>query len=368
MQADAFIREQSSMLSPHLNERQRRLAAATQARILGYRGVSLVARASGLSRQAIHRGLKELDAEELAPDRIRRSGGGRKKIDEKSPNVLAELRALVDPETRGDPMSPLRWTCKSTRELALALEGRGHEVTDRTVARMLKELGYSLQATVKTLEGRQHPDRDAQFRYITRKVAAFLRAGDPVISVDTKQKELVGRYGRGGREYQPKGEPETVKVHDFIDPDAGKAIPYGVYDVAHNEGWVNVGSDHDTAEFAVESIRRWWNAMGAKVHPQAEALLICADCGGSNGYRLRQWKTELQKLADELRLEITVCHLPPGASKWNKIEHRLFSHISMNWRGRPLVTHEVVVNLIRATKTKTGLRVNAQLDGRKYPT
>ena len=368
MVTDDQLRQQFTMLTPYLNERQRRLAAAIQARILGHGGVTLVAKASGLSRQAIHRGLKELDSEEQAPQRIRKAGGGRKKLSETDPTLARDLEALVAPATRGDPESALRWTCKSTRQLAAELKKQGHAVSHTTVAAMLKELGYSLQATSKTIEGKQHPDRDAQFRYINRKVRTFTKAGDPVISVDTKKKELIGRYSRKGREFQPKGTPEKVKVHDFVDPELGKGIPYGVYDVAHDEGWINVGCDHDTAEFAVESIRRWWKAMGAEAHPAARALLICADCGGSNGNRVRQWKSELQNLAVELDMPITVCHLPPGTSKWNKIEHRLFSHVSMNWRGRPLVTHEVMVNLIRATTTRSGLRVRAELDKGQYQT
>lgn len=368
MVTDDPIGHDLAMVHSHLNERQRRLVAAVQARILGHGGVTRVARASGLSRQTIHRGLRELDAEDLAPERIRKSGGGRKPLRETDPKLLGDLDALVAPVTRGHPASALRWTCKSTRQLATELKKRGHAVSHTTVAQMLKTLGYSLQATAKTIEGKQHPDRDAQFRYINRQVKAFTKADDPVISVDTKKKELIGPYSRKGREYQPKKTPERVNVHDFIDPEQGKAIPYGVYDVAHDEGWVNVGCDHDTAEFAVQSIRRWWKAMGAKAHPEAVALLICADCGGSNGNRTRQWKSELQKLAIELAMPITVCHLPPGTSKWNKIEHRLFSHVSMNWRGRPLVTHEVMVNLIRATSTRSGLRVKARLDKRRYPT
>jgi len=356
------------MLTGHLNERQRRLAAAIEARIIGYGGVSIVARASGLSRQSIHKGLKELDGEEVLVDRVRRAGGGRKKVWENNPKILKALERLVKPTTRGDPMSALRWTCKSTRQLAEALGKRGHEVSHRTAGKMLKELGYSLQATQKTIEGKQHPDRDAQFRYINRQVVRFLKAARPVISVDTKKKELIGKYARKGREWRPSGDPEKVRVHDFIDRDLGKVIPYGVYDVASDQGWVNVGCDHDTAAFAVASIRRWWNVMGGELYSDSGKLLICADAGGSNGYRTRQWKTELQQLADEFGMEVTVCHLPPGTSKWNKIEHRLFSHISMNWRGRPLVSHEVVVKLIRATKTRTGLKVKAALDRRKYPT
>lgn len=362
------LRLKFDMMTEHLNERQRRLVAAVEAKVLGYGGVSSVSRASGLSRQTIHKGLKELESEEALFARVRQEGGGRKKACEKDPKILKNLEALVGPSTRGNPMSPLRWTCKSTRQLAEALGRRGHKVSHRTVGKMLHELGYSLQATRKTLEGKQHPDRDAQFRYINKQVSRHLRSGRPVISVDTKKKELIGKYARKGKEYYPKGHPEKVRVHDFIDRDLGKAIPYGVYDVGKDLGWVNVGCDHDTAAFAVESIRRWWDVMGAKLYSGAAKLLICADSGGSNGYRRRQWKTELQKLANRLGMEVTVCHLPPGTSKWNKIEHRLFSHISMNWRGRSLVSHEVVVNLIRATRTRTGLKVKAAADKRKYPT
>jgi transposase len=365
---DDLIRERFAKLSVHLNERQRRLTAAVDAALLGYGGVTRMARLSGLSRHAIHKGLRELEGEELLPGRVRREGGGRKKLSEKLPRVREELQALVDPSSRGDPMSPLRWTCKSTRQLSAALGQRGYQVSHPVVGRMLKELGYSLQANVKTLEGGQHADRDAQFRYINQQVADFFKAGQPVISVDTKKKELIGRYRNNGKEYQPRGSPEEVKVHDFIDPKEGKAIPYGVYDVGQNVGWVNVGCDHDTAAFAVESIRRWWNAMGTQLYPAARILLICADGGGSNGYRVRLWKTELQSLSTQLGMEISVCHLPPGTSKWNKIEHRLFSHISMNWRGRPLVSHEVVVELITATTTRTGLRIKAELDKGTYPT
>ena len=302
------------------------------------------------------------------PTRIRQPGGGRKKLWIKVPEILCELEGLVDPDSRGDPMSPLRWTCKSTRQLAEALASRGYSVSHPTVAEMLHHLGYSLQANAKTLEGSQHPDRDAQFRYIQRRVKDRLARSLPVVSVDTKKKELVGRFKNGGREWQPAGQPEPVNVHDFPDPGVGKAIPYGVYDVSQDLGWVNVGRDHDTASFAVESIRRWWVRMGSPRYPHADKLLICADGGGSNGYRTRLWKWELQRFADETGLEATVCHFPPGTSKWNKIEHRLFNHIAMNWRGRPLTSHRVVVDLIGATTSESGLRVEAELDDRKYPT
>jgi hypothetical protein len=277
------------------------------------------------------------------------------------------LERLIDPATRGDPMSPLRWTSKSTRHLATALAKAGYEVSHETIAQLLRVRGYSLQGTAKTLEGKQHPDRNAQFEYISRLTKRSLRQGWPVISVDTKKKELVGKYGRAGREWQAKGRPEKVLVHDFIDPAVGKAIPYGVYDIGQDLGWVNVGTDHDTATFAVESIRRWWRSMGAPLYRKAERVLICADGGGSNGYRSRLWKVELQRLATETGLEITACHLPPGTSKWNKIEHRLFSHITMNWRGRPLVSHDVVVSLIGSATTASGLRIKARLDKRRYP-
>jgi hypothetical protein len=355
-------------LKPHLNERQRRLLAAAEAQVLGYGGISLVAEASRLSRATIHKALEELDAPPLADERIRRPGGGRKRIVDGDPTLLDALERLIDPVSRGDPMSPLRWTCKSTRELAKVLQAQGHAVSARVVAALLHDLDYSLQGAAKTIEGNQHADRDAQFQYISRMTQRHLRRKLPVISVDTKKKELVGPYKNGGREWQPEGEPEQVKVHDFIDKKLGKAIPYGVYDVARNEGWVSVGCDHDTASFAVETIRRWWRCMGHARYPAADQLLICADGGGSNGSRVRLWKVELQGLADELRLAIQVCHFPPGTSKWNKIEHRLFSFITMNWRGRPLVSHEVIVNLISSTKNGQGLKVRAQMDEGTYPT
>ena len=357
-------------LMPHLNERQLRLAAAVEARALGYGGVSTVAQATGLARGTIHRALKELKDPQAqsAVDHIRAAGGGRKKLALQHPRMLKRLQVLVETSTRGDPMSPLLWTCKSTRELAGALSREGYPVSADTVSRYLSGLGYSLQANLKTLEeGAAHPDRDGQFQHLNGQVRNFLRGGAPVISVDTKKKELVGAYINRGREWHPQGKPERVRTHDFIDPEETKAIPYGIYDVAKNQGWVNVGVDHDTASFAVASIRRWWNSMGCEQYPDAARLLICADGGGSNGYRIRLWKSEMQGFVDETGMQVTVCHLPPGTSKWNKIEHRLFSHISMNWRGRPLVSHEVVVRLIGATKTKTGLKVKAKLDKRKYP-
>jgi hypothetical protein len=368
MEITTLLQHRVDSLFPHLTERQRRLAAAADARALGYGGVTQVARATGMSRATIHHGLAELDEGELGPERSRRPGGGRKKIRDQNPSVVKDLQALVDPSSRGDPMSPLRWTCKSTRQLARALTDKGHTVSHVTVAEMLRDLDYSLQANSKTLEqGSDHPDRDEQFTYINRQVVKHMRRGFPVISVDAKKKELIGPYHNKGREFQPKGTPEKVKVHDFIDRDLGKAIPYGVYDVARNAAWVNVGCDHDTAAFAVASIGQWWKSMGQRAYPRASQLLICADSGGSNGYRTKLWKVELQRFADETGLQVTVCHLPPGTSKWNKIEHRLFSHISMNWRGRPLVSHEVVVNLIAATTTAKGLKVKACLDQNLYP-
>jgi transposase len=366
--ADGGLKEKMTALLPHLNERQRRLFLAAEARALGHGGVARVARAVGVSRPTIQQGLRELTGSVAPTERVRRVGGGRKTLAERNPALLTDLEALVDPDTRGDPMSPLRWTCKSTRQLAGALQERGHRVGYRTVAALLDQAGYSLQAAAKTPEGNQHPDRDAQFHYLNAQVKAFLAAGQPAVSVDAKKKELVGAFKNGGREWRLQGQPEQVNVHDFPDKQVGKAIPYGVYDVGRNAGWVTVGRDHDTATFAVASLRRWWQAVGMDAYPGAERLLICADGGGSNGYRVRLWKVELQQFADATGLTVTVCHLPPGTSKWNKIEHRLFAHISMNWRGRPLISHEVVVDLIGATTTATGLRVQAELDPGAYPT
>jgi len=366
MENESDLRRKYKTLFKHLDERQRRLLAAADARPLDRGGISMVARASGLSRPTIYRGLQELQEKPLG--RVRREGGGRKYIEETDPTILRRLEELIAPETRGDPMSPLRWTSKSTRHLEQTLNQEGYEVSRATVALLLYELGYSLQGASKTLEGKQHPDRNAQFEYINKMTKRFFRNGDPVISVDTKKKELVGKYRNSGREWQPQGEPDEVLVHDFPDKILGKAIPYGVYDVGQDAGWVNVGTDHDTASFAVESIRRWWRRMGKPVYEDAQALLICADGGGSNSHRSRLWKVELQQLSNELGIKITACHFPPGTSKWNKIEHRLFSHITMNWRGRPLVSHDVVVNLVSSTKTRSGLRVKAKLDKQKYPT
>ena len=365
------VRERLATLLPYLNERQRRLAAAVEARSLGYGGVSAVADATGIARGTIHRALRELKQRPttLAHEEIRARGAGRPRLVDRQPGMQKRLQALVESSTSGDPMSPLLWTCESTTQLAKTLSREGYPISPDTVGRLLTNLGYSLQANLKTLEdGEGHPDRDGQFRYLNGRVRRFQARSEPVISVDTKKKELIGRYYNKGRTWQPRGDPEQVRIHDFIDPEEPKAIPYGIYDVARNHGWVNVGCDHDTASFAAGSIHRWWTAMGSRVYPRAHEVLICADAGGSNGYRIRLWKVELQSLSDKTGLRVTVCHLPPGTSKWNKIEHRLFSHISMNWRGRPLTSHEIVVKLIGATVTKTGLKVKARLDTRKYPT
>jgi len=348
-----------------LDERARRLLLGAGARQLGRGGIKAIAAATGISRDTVGRGAAELEAGVVADGRVRAPGAGRKSAEETDPDLWPALDKLVDPETRGDPMSRLRWTTKSTAKLAGELTAQGHEVSPDTVARLLKDHDYSLQGNSTTIEGKQHPDRDAQFHYINDQVNAFLAAGWPVISVDTKKKELIGAYKNGGREYQPKGQPVPTNTYDFIG-DGGKAVPYGVYDVAANTGWVNVGVDADTGEFAVESIRRWWNTIGSLTYPGADKLLITADGGGSNGSRLRLWKTQLAELAEQTGLQITVCHLPPGTSKWNKIEHRMFSAITMNWRGRPLETHEVVVESIAATTTKTGLTIQAALDTSTY--
>ena len=359
------------MLAGILDERMRRLVAAAEAQAIGYGGASLVARVTGVSRRALRVGAQELKtlppSKGTARRRIRRQGGGRKTAVSKDPTLLRDLEKLVEPVTRGDPESPLRWTCKSVRKLAEELRKGGHEVSHRVVAEQLTALGYSLQANRKTLEGASHPDRNAQFEHINTTVHAQLTAQQPVISVDTKKKELVGNFKNGGRERRPKGEPEPVRVHDFVLPERGRATPYGVYDLAQNAGWVSVGVDHDTASFAVATIRQWWHSMGRAAYPKARRLLITADGGGSNGSRVRLWKLELQHLADELGFPIAVCHLPPGTSKWNKIEHRLFSFISQNWRGKPLVSHEVIVNLIAATTTKKGLTIRCALDQNQYP-
>ena len=365
---EAGLAAKFQALFPHLDERQRRLAAGAEARSLGHGGIRVVARAAGMRGGTVSRGVAELESGADPLGRARRPGGGRKRAADADPGLRPALLALVEPDERGDPMSPLRWTTKSSRALAAELTRQGHKVSADTVGDLLREDGFSLQGNAKVIEGRQHPDRDAQFRYINEQARAHREAGQPVISVDTKKKELVGEYKNGGREWRPKGEPAKVRTHDFPDPDLGKAIPYGVYDVAADAGWVSVGADHDTAAFAVESIRRWWNAVGQAGYPGASRLLVTADAGGSNGYRTRAWKAELAALAGQTGLEITVCHFPPGTSKWNAIEHRLFSHISMNWRGRPLTSHEVIVNTIAATTTRTGLRVRAGLDTGSYPT
>jgi DNA-binding phage protein len=364
----ALIKKRFECIEPFLDERMRRLLAAAEASAIGHGGIAKVSRATGISRPTIAAGLEELADPSLADTkRVRKAGGGRKRTIDKDPTLLQDLEGLIEPTSRGDPESPLRWTSKSVRKLAQELNRMGHQVSHRLVADLLHELDYSLQANRKTKEGDSHPDRDAQFEHINAQAKACQAARQPVISVDTKKKELVGDFKNGGREWQPKGEPEKVRVHDFLIPELGKVAPYGIYDMTHNLGWVNVGIDHDTATFAVESIRRWWYSMGRLLYSDAYQLLITADGGGSNGYRLRLWKVELQKLADETGLSIKVCHLPPGTSKWNKIEHRLFSYISQNWRGKPLVSYEVIVNLIAATTTTTGLRVHSQLDTQPYP-
>jgi Rhodopirellula transposase DDE domain len=361
------------IMRPLLDERARRLWAAVEARAIGRGGISCVAEATRLSRVTIRAGLQELvlpgtaPSPRATPERLRRPGGGRKSLGRRDPHLVHALETLVDPATRGDPMSLLRWTCKSAAQLAAALQAQGHPVSERTVNRLLHDLGYSLQSNRKTLEGRAHPDRDAQFQYINRRAKAFQKQGQPVVSVDTKKKELIGQFRNGGREWHPQGQPEEVQGHDFPDKALGKVIPYGVYDDATNTGWVSVGVDHDTAEFAVETVRRWWRHMGSQTYPRAKRLLITADGGGSNGSRCRLWKVELQRLANETGRRISVCHFPPGTSKWNTIEHRMFCHITENWRGRPLVSREVVVNLIGHTTTKTGLAIRSALDENTYP-
>jgi Rhodopirellula transposase DDE domain len=356
-------------IKPHLTERQRRVWLGTEARELGSGGVRTVAGAVQVSPDTVRRGRDEMDdPQPLEVGRSRAAGGGRKRAEERDPGLADALDKLVDPESRGDPMTPLRWTSKSLRTLAAELRGQGHQVSASLIQRLLHEAGYSLQANAKTLEGNQHPDRDAQFRHIHDTVTGFLSAGDPVVSVDCKKKELVGQFHNGGKQWRPEGDPEQVNVHDFIDKQLGKAIPYGVYDVGANTGWVSVGVDHETAAFAVNTLRSWWNTAGQAAYPHATRLLITADSGGANGNRRRAWKTELATLAAETGLQISVCHLPPGTSKWNKIEHRLFSQITLNWRGRPLESHETIINLIGATTTTTGLTVTAQLDPGAYPT
>lgn len=373
--AEELIRARWQLLRPVLDERRVRLWSAAEAQAIGPGGVAVVARATGLGRERISAGIRELaEAPETPPEgppqaqRIRRPGGGRKPITETDPTLERDLEALLEPSRRGDPESPLRWTTKSTRTLAAALAEQGHRVSPTKVGQVLADMGYSLQANKKTAEGKQHPDRDAQFRYISEKAAEFANRGSPVISTDTKKKELVGNFKNAGQEWRRAGDPRRVSCHDFPDRALGKAIPYGVYDIRRDVGWVNVGVDHDTPRFAVASIAAWWAAMGKKAYPDAKELLITADAGGSNSWRARNWKVELQQFADETGLTIQVSHFPPGTSKWNKIEHALFSAISLNWRGQPLTTYETIVNLIAATTTTTGLRVRARLDRKRYPT
>ena len=365
---EATIVEKYVAIAPVFDERARRLWAATESRAIGFGGDALVSAATGLARQTIRNGRRELESGVEATGRVRRPGAGRPRLEQTQPGISAALESLVEPLTRGDPMSPLRWTCKSRAKLTAAMVKMGWRVSSTKVGRLLHDLGYSLQSVRKSREGEAHPDRNAQFEHINATAESFLQRGQPVISVDTKKKELVGDFKNGGQEWQPKGSPDKVLVHDFPDDSVGKAIPYGVYDMARNEAWVSVGRDHDTPEFAVASIRQWWQMMGERAYPTAEEIFITADAGGSNGYRSRVWKAELQKLADETALCIRVSHFPPGTSKWNKIEHRLFCHITENWRGKPLRTFETVVALIAHTRTTKGLRVRARIDKGKYPT
>ncbi|WP_327745477.1 ISAzo13 family transposase [Streptomyces europaeiscabiei] len=364
----AVLAAKFEAILPHLDERQRRLLIGAEAQSLGHGGIRAVARAAGVREATVSVGVRELDSGQAPLGRVRRRGAGRKRVVDRNPAVRKALLTLVEPDVRGDPMSPLRWTTKSTRKLAEQLTRQGHRISADTVGDLLREEGFSLQSNAKTLEGKQHPDRDAQFHYLNEQARDHQDGQAPVISVDTKKKELVGPFKNNGREWEPRGVPVRVGTHDFPDRELGRAVPYGIYDVAANTGWVNVGTDHDTAAFAVESIRRWWNGAGQAAYPTARRLLITADAGGSNGYRTRTWKTELARFAAEAGLAVTVCHLPPGTSKWNRIEHRLFSHITMNWRGRPLTSHEVIVESIAATTTKTGLTVHAELDTNAYPT
>lgn len=368
MNEEDNIRKRFELLASLLDERAQRLLVGAEAACIGYGGVSIVSRATGVSREAVSEGVKDVtEPERLPRGRIRREGGGRKRTVLKDPTLLKDLESLIEPTTRGDPESPLRWTCKSLRKLSAELNAMGHSTSHRMVGELLHEMKYSLQANKKTIEGSSHPDRNAQFEHISKAVQGQLDSVQPAISVDTKKKELVGNFKNAGRELCPQGDPERVRVHDFAIKELGKAAPYGVYDVGRNTGWVSVGTDHDTAAFAVNTIRRWWYSMGQAVYPGAKRLLITADSGGSNGSRVRLWKLELQKMADETGLEISVCHLPPGTSKWNKIEHRLFSFITQNWRGKPLVSHEAIVNLIAATRTEKGLTVHSEIDNGSYP-
>jgi hypothetical protein len=376
MREQAVIKKIASKynaLSPLMDERIRRQWAATEAQAYGRGGLQAVSIAIRMSPNTIRKGIHELASREKNPyeeisSRVRQPGGGRKRCNESDPELSKKLENLVEPMTRGDPMSPLLWTCLSTSNLAEALTQQGHPVSPRTVGRLLNAEGYSLQSNRKTKEGKSHPDRNAQFEYINAMVKRFQRNGQPVISVDTKKKELIGEFRNVGREWRPKGEPETVLVHDFLDKDMGKVIPYGVFDLSDNKGWVSVGIDHDTAHFAAEAIRRWWKKMGVKRYRTAKELLITADGGGSNGSRCRLWKLALQELANQLGMPIHVCHFPPGTSKWNKIEHRMFCHITQNWRGRPLISHEVIIQLIANTTTAAGLKIHAELDAGSYPT
>jgi len=365
---ETAIRLRFEALVPVLDERALRRFVAAEARAAGFGGIAALSRITGVARSTIGRGLDELrTGKGYDTDRVRRVGGGRKPLASTDPSLLEDLRSLVDPDTRGDPQSPLLWTCKSLRKLSQSLRDMGHKIGRTLVGELLHELGYSLQANRKTREGANHPDRDAQFRYLNDRVKQALASNEPAISVDTKKKELVGDFKNAGREWHKRGAAEEVRVHDFVIPEFGRAVPYGIYDLAEDTGWVNVGIDHDTAAFAVNAIKNWWTQMGRARYPNATSLMITADGGGSNGSRVRLWKVELQKLADELGLAITVCHLPPGTSKWNKIEHRLFSFITQNWRGKPLLSHQVIVQLIAATTTKTGLEVRCELDPNSYP-
>ena len=368
MDQEDAIRQRYQLLAPELNERTLRLFAAAEAKVIGRGGIAVVSRALDISRERISRGLAELEmGEKPRPGRIRRQGGGRKREVDIDPTLKRDLERLIDPFTRGDPESPLRWTCKSLRRLAGELKEMGHKTSHRMVAELLREMKYRLQANSKTKEGKQHPDRNAQFEYINKRVRAQQKRGQPVISVDAKKKELVGDFKSVGREWQKQGEPEKVRVHDFIDKELGKVAPYGVYDLSRNDGWVSVGIDHDTAAFAVNSIRGWWRHMGSKAYPEARTIQITADSGGSNSSRSRLWKWELQKLANQTGRNLRVCHFPPGTSKWNKIEHRMFSFITQNWRGRPLLSHAVIINLIASTTTETGLKIRCHLDNSAYP-
>ena len=372
METEKEIRERYANIEWALNEKLRRLFAANEAKVFGHGGITLAQKATGVARNSIKQGIKELSDKDEGglsspSSRVRNVGGGRKASVKKDKKLLAALECLVEPTTLGDPESPLRWTCKSLRQLESELRSQGFSVSHTSIGNLLKEMGYSLQGNQKTLEGSKHPDRNAQFEFINSLTESAIRDGQPVISVDTKKKELVGNYKNVGKELRPKGKPEQVKVYDFVDKELGRANPYGVYDIADNSAWVSVGTDHDTAAFAVSTIRRWWFSMGKDLYPDARKLVITADGGGSNGSRVRLWKVELQKLADELNIPIYVSHFPPGTSKWNKIEHRLFSFISMNWRGKPLVSHETIVNLIAATTTRKGLKVRAELDSSLYP-